>query len=70
MPYEITNQYRFSIFDLTYLLILLHSASFFEYQERKRTIIYLCHNKYYVPRQEVAPDLNNQPREKDKQRSR
>lgn len=53
-------------FDLTINLVIFY---IFWTREKENNHL-LCHNKYYVPRQEMAPDLNNQPREKDKQRSR
>lgn len=35
-------------------------------ERRRRIARYLSYNKYQTPRQEVAPDRNNEPREKDK----
>lgn len=34
--------------------------------EARKIVDYLSYNKYRPPRQEVVPDRNNEPREKDK----
>lgn len=51
VSFKETNIQAVSIFRFVLPIDILSSSASFEYQERKRVIACLCHNKYYVSRQ-------------------